>query len=381
LDRHASGFQVARIAVGERDISDLVTEFVSRPFDVRIELPIRAAVFELASDDLVIAVAVNHIAADNVALRILAAEIAEAISSRTQGRSMDDNAPDVQFSDYAYWQHYRRGSASDPSSELSRKLRFWTQELADRPHPLSIAGGDETKVRSGEGRAIPVFVEPSTHSELLTVATRNRTTLFTAVQTAFAVFLGAVSGERDVTAATSHAGREHNQVQSMIGNFSIDVPLRLRVESDDTFDALVRKMTRVALSAFENRDVSEVELKRHLAQLGIAVNSGPLFQATLVLLESVTTAADAEVAVGGPDITEFDCNLLIAKHDLEFSLTAVTDEGGEPSGIHGIFVSPIELFTESQAQRLAALFVDVLRELAQNPDNVPTQPDLPGLDR
>jgi amino acid adenylation domain-containing protein len=376
-----SGFEVARIAVGESDINDRVTEFISRPFDVRTELPIRVAVFELAVDDVVIALAVSHISADDATMRILTAELAESISSHAQGRSPDYEAPDVQFADYAYWLNHCRGGASDPSSELSRKLRFWTEELADRRHPLTIFGGDHTAVRSGEGRVIPVVIEPSTHSQLLAVATRNGTTLFAAVQTAFAIFLSALSGERDVTVATSYARREHKQVQSMIGNFAIDVPLRLRIEPDDTFEELVRKMTRVALSAFENCDVSEIELKRHLEQIGIPADPGPLFQAMLVLLEWDATPADAEAGMEGPAVTDFDYDLTIAQHDLEFGLIAVTDEAGDPSGICGDFVSPTELFTESQAQRLATLFVDILRELAQHPDKAPTQPDLVDFSR
>jgi amino acid adenylation domain-containing protein len=381
-DRHSSGFQVERIAVGERDISDLVSEFVRQPFDVRSDLPIRAAIFDVDDDDMVIALAVSHIAVDDVALRILTAEIVEAIAARAQGRSTAYDAPDVQFSDYAFWLHQRRGSASDPSSELTRKLQFWTRELADRPHPLNIRGGDRSVVRSGDARAIPVFVEPCTHKELLAVAASNGTTLFGAIQTAFAILVSFLSGERDVTVATSHAGRDLMQVQTMIGNFAIDVPLRLRIEPDDTFDTLVRKMTRVALAAFENCDVSEIELKRHLEQLGTPADRGALFQATLVLLESDTTSADAEAGLEGLEglaITDFDCNLIAAKHDLEFSLTAFTDEANEPSGIRGIFVSPIELFTESQAQRLATLFIDTLRGVAQHPAKVPSPPDLSGL--
>jgi hypothetical protein len=69
--------------------------------------------------------------------------------------------------------------------------------------------------------------------------------------------------------------------------------------------------------------------------------------------------------------------LTLAMHDLEFSLAAITDETSMPCGIQGIFTSPIELFTESQAQRLAALFVDILRDLAQNPEKMPIQLDLP----
>ena len=95
----------------------------------------------------------------------------------------------------------------------------------------------------------------------------------------------------------------------------------------------------------------------------------------LVLLESDTTDADAEGWLDDIDIDAFDCNVIAAKHELEFSLNAVRDEANEPCGIGGIFVSPIEFFTESQAQRLAALFVDILHELAHKPDKVPTRRD------
>jgi hypothetical protein len=385
--QHSVGLQVARVAVGDRDVGELVREFVGQPFDVRSDVPLRAAVFELDDDDVVIALAINHIAADDISLRILAVEIIEAIAARAQGGSTSWPAPDLQFSDYACWLHQRRGSASDPSSEVSRKLRFWAQELADRPHPLRIASVDRAAARSGEGRAIPVFIEPSTHKELLAVAASNATTLFATVQAAFAVFLSVLSGEFDVTVATSHAGRQHPQVQSMVGNFAIDVPLRLRIEPNDVFDSLVQKMTRVALSAFENGDVSEIELKRHLEQQGTPADAGPLFQAMLVLLESDDAAAEEAVdlqegrdALSGLDITDFDCNFMIAKHDLEFSLSADKDQAGEASGIRGIFVSPIDLFAESQARRLAALFVDVLRELAHRHDSVPTRPRLADFD-
>lgn len=182
------------------------------------------------------------------------------------------------------------------------------------------------------------------------------------LQAAFALTVGAFARSSDVTVATAVSGREHRLLDDLVGNFSDDVLMRVRLDRAGDVEELIDQVRRVALAAYAHPDTPDTRLKRCLLEDAAL----PLFQATLILqrAEAPRTATEPPPAQG-LSITEIPTGVVRAKHDLEFGLTDHYDPLSAPAGIDGSFIYPIARFDEATAQHFVARFDTVVGLLAQ----------------
>ncbi|WP_311766159.1 condensation domain-containing protein, partial [Streptomyces telluris] len=94
---------VAREAA-EDEVAGLVQAAARHRFDLAREVPLRAELFALGSDEWVLVLVLHHIAADGWSLRPLAQDIATAYGDRCRGQVPSWSALPVQYADYTLWQ-------------------------------------------------------------------------------------------------------------------------------------------------------------------------------------------------------------------------------------------------------------------------------------
>lgn len=181
------------------------------------------------------------------------------------------------------------------------------------------------------------------------------------LQAAFALTVGAFARSVDVTVATAVSGRDHRLLDDLVGNFSDDVLMRIRLDRAGDVDELIDQVRRVALAAYAHPDTPNPRLERCLLQDAAL----PLFQATLILQRAGAPRTATEPSPAqGLSITEVPTGVVKAKHDLEFGLTDHYDRLGAPAGIDGSFSYPIARFDEATAQHFVARFRAVVGLLA-----------------
>ncbi|MEU4216981.1 amino acid adenylation domain-containing protein, partial [Actinoplanes sp. NPDC026623] len=109
-----------------------IAEAARHRFDLRVELPVRAALFLDDGDGQARALllVMHHIAVDGWSLVPLLRDLSLAYAARA-GHEVPDLPPlPVPYADLAAEQRARLGDRADPDSPVSRQLDFWTAELA-----------------------------------------------------------------------------------------------------------------------------------------------------------------------------------------------------------------------------------------------------------
>ncbi|WP_127917303.1 non-ribosomal peptide synthase/polyketide synthase [Prescottella agglutinans] len=353
--------QVEAVETDPVSLEAELNAFLWADFDVATQLPMRMRLFRIGPDDHVLAVVVHHISADGFSVGPLTRDVVVAYAARAVGVAPQWDPLPVQFADYAVWKHTLLGEFDDPASEAHRQMDYWARTLAERPEFLDFpTDRPRPAVRPTAGAAVPVHLDADTHAALVALARECGASLFMVLQAAFALCVSRFANEKDVTVATSIAGRGEPELDDLIGNFSDDVLMRVVVDEGDSVADLVAAVRAAALGAYAHPDVSNPRLERALG-LDPGAPYNPLFQVTLILQRAVDGLA-AEFP--GLSIEQHPVPTTVAKHELEFSLNDRYDSLGVPMGVTGGLLYQTALFDESTAQGFVDRFVSVLRTMA-----------------
>ncbi|MFD6396874.1 condensation domain-containing protein [Nocardia sp. NPDC060249] len=355
--------EVAECEVGEAELAPAVAALAGQPFDLTHDLPVRARLFVLGPDDVVLALVVHHISVDGRSMDPLIRDLVTAYLACRAGTVPLWPPLPISYIDYTLWKHEQLGEFTDEWSRATHQLRYWANTLAGRPALLALPAREvpAASIDPVAGALLPISFDAATHAGLLRMAQEGRASLFMVLQAAFALTVGAFARSSDVTVATAVSGRDHRVLDDLVGNFSDDVLMRVRLDRAADVSELLDQVRRVALAAYAHPDTPNPRLKRCLLQDAAL----PLFQATLILQRAGAPPATVEhPPAQGLSITEVPTGVVRAKHDLEFGLTDHYDPLGAPAGVDGSFIYPIARFDEATAQQFVARFRAIVALLA-----------------
>ncbi|MCK9898062.1 condensation domain-containing protein, partial [Frankia sp. AgB32] len=129
---------VDELVVSSSGVAGVVEESVRRPFDLAVELPVRARLLVVGSAEFVLVLVVHHIAGDGWSLGPLGRDLAVAYRARCGGEVPGWSPLPVQYADYSLWQRELLGDDADPESVGGRQLAFWRETLAGLPEELNL---------------------------------------------------------------------------------------------------------------------------------------------------------------------------------------------------------------------------------------------------
>ncbi|SCE50638.1 amino acid adenylation domain-containing protein, partial [Streptomyces sp. Termitarium-T10T-6] len=345
--------------VAEADLEAALRARVTQPIDIIEEIPLRAQLLRTETDH-VLALTLHHIAGDEWSMRPLVDDLRAAYTARVTGTDPDWQPLPVDYADYALWQRDVLGELTDPASQVARQAAFWERTLAGSPDELALPyDRPRPAEETHEGATVTFAVDPAVHAELRSLAARNGTSVFMAVQAALAVLLSAHGAGTDIPLGTPVAGRTDEKFDDLIGFFVNTLVLRTDLSGRPTFHELLARVRDTDLAAFDHADLPFEQLVDIVApERTLARN--PLFQVLLVF-QNVT---DDTFALPGLDVTPVSADPGVAKLDLQVTLAERPDGGG----INGMLIYQTSLFDRATVQALADRYVTLLAALVARPE-------------
>jgi amino acid adenylation domain-containing protein/non-ribosomal peptide synthase protein (TIGR01720 family) len=363
LDADATGFTLRVVNTTPTDVERLTTEATAEPFDVQIDLPIRATLFHTDATGHVLVLVIHHIAADGWSMAPLTRDLETAYCSRIEATAPDWEPLPVQYADFTLWQHAGLGASDDADSIAATQLTHWREHLANLPELLDLPyDHPRPAIPTHRGDAVAFHVEPALHDALNHLARQTDTSLFMVLQAAVAILLSKHGAGTDIPLGTPIAGRTDQALDQLIGFFVNSLVLRTDLAGDPTVHELLTRIRTYDLEAYGHQELPFEQLVEHLNPSRTGSHH-PLFQTMLVLQnqDSGTFALPGLTVETEPPRTG------ISKFDLTFGFTPTPTPDGTRS-LHGALEYSTELFTEHTAETLAARLVHLLAEVAANPD-------------
>ncbi|MET7834678.1 condensation domain-containing protein [Micromonospora sediminicola] len=348
--------------IREEEVDEAEEMFAARTFDLRTDVPLRAALLRTGADRGRVVVVVHHVAFDGWSEAIFCQDLSRAYAARRAGLAPGWPELPVQYADYALWQHEVLGDESDPDSLLVRQLSYWRTRLSGLPQESGLAAEQRTG-RSGPSRTRGFRVDADTHRGVVKVAQQTGATVFMVVHTALAAAVTRLGGATDLPLGTVVSGRSDEALNELVGYFTNTVVLRTDTSGNPTFTELLGRVRETDLGAFANEDAP---FEKVVAAVNPARRrfGSPLIQ----ILFSVEDRVDPTLDMG-PVRFEFQNRAATAaKFDIEVLLEEELTGGGEPRGLAGT--------VEYRSDRFAAALIDALvDELARALSVIAADPD------
>lgn len=332
-------------------LSDELYAFAFQPFDFQESL-FRARLYRVSEEDHVFALVFHHIISDGWSLRIFVGEMISAYEGLVKGSALEAPGVPVQFGDYVSWASHR---------DYASDVEFWANEL-DGFEPLHFPTFTEPNIRTAED--IRFVFSKTLVKQVRALAGSQGCTLFTVLVAAFELALSLYSGQSDVAIGATVAGREHAEIEQVIGYFSTAIVLRTRFDFDSTVEELLRSVRETTLSALQHhRHLPYEDLAARLALPRNPWGGNPFFNTMVVfqnLQESSVEMADLSVEL-------VDSHVLFEDRERPamFDLYLEIEDGAEE--LHATLTFRRGAIDRERATRLVQVTQTLLEQFASNP--------------
>ena len=355
------------IGVAAHDLPETLAAEILRGFDVTAAPPLRARLYEVDGDHVLVLV-VHHIASDGWSAGPLVRDTMTAYYARTEGTAPQWAPLPVQYADYTLWQRALLGSEDDADSRAGREIAYWREALAGLPDESSLpTDHPRPAVASMRGRRVEFALDAELVATLNAVAAEQGATLFMVLHAALSVLIARLSGTTDVAIGSPVAGRGAAELDDVIGMFVNTAILRTEVRGGESFAELLGRVRTGDLAAFDHTTLPFERLVEVLAPPRSA-GRHPLFQVALALQNLPPTTFE----LPGLRAAAVDLPYDIEKFDLSVTLRA-----SDATGLSGEFSYATDLFDESTITRMVRRFTGLLAAIAAAPQTLVA--DLPLL--
>ena len=337
-----------------------------KTFDLR-KLPlVEWTLFRFGQSDHVIIHKEHHTVHDGWAFNLFVMELVELYAAFSEGRSSPLPELEVQFADFAAWQHeWTQGAVA------AEQLAYWKKRLSSIPPVLQLpTKGPRPVQQSFKGAAPRAEVPIPLVNDLRALSRQEDATLFMTMLGGFVALLHRYTGEPDVAVGTFFANRRLRESESLIGMILNNVVIRVALEKDPTVRELISQVKDVLLESANYQDVpfdrvvEAVQPRRDLSH-------NPLFQ----VMFSFHDEPMPERILPGLDVK---LTPVLSNHSAKFDLGVIgiphsaqvlgLPRASENDGLTMVWEHSTDLFELSTINRMIEHYEGLLEAMVQNPD-------------
>jgi amino acid adenylation domain-containing protein/non-ribosomal peptide synthase protein (TIGR01720 family) len=332
------------------DFDAEVRREIHRPFDLERGSLVRVVIYDLDDRKAVLLLVMHHLVTDGWSMGVLVHEFSACYRAFVTGGVPVLPELEIQYADFADWERERLEGLQ------KGQLNYWREQL--RP-PLS-----RTEILPDHPRPQVPSTRGATESfrlnilpDLRRLARSQGATLFMTLLAAFEVVLQRHTQADEVVVGSPIAGRNHPDVEPLIGFFVNTQVMRTDFKGDLTFAEALARVAQTTVAAYENQDIP---FDRLVAELKPERRPGqrPFFDVMFAL----QNAPRAELELPGLTVEI----LTIATDAAKFDMTVICEETPDALDLRIEYCT--DLYEASTVRGLAASFEQVLRAACADPD-------------
>jgi NRPS condensation-like uncharacterized protein len=235
----------------ENEVQRLLEAEAARSFDLDKGPWLRAGILRKSEDSNTVYITTHHIASDGWSDAVIFSELQSLYDAFVTGKPSPLAPLAVQYRDFAAWQH-DQGNARN----RMRHAPYWEQQLTAAPILQEIATDHpRPEIASLAGARVTQIVDSLVVREIERIGREEGATPAMTSLAAFAIFQSRITDAADTIVGLSLGGRTHHDLESLVGFFTVTIPLRVNVDRQKTFRELLREVRKAVIEANQHQDV------------------------------------------------------------------------------------------------------------------------------
>ena len=339
-------FELECFDASDAEVSQILQEFI-RPFDFGKDSLIRVGLIKISDNEHILILDIHHIITDGVSNGILM----KAFMSLYSNESLPDLR--LQFKDYAEWQQ-----SEEQQKEIIKQKYFWLNHFEEEATAIELPTDFKRPVvKNYDGNILEFELSQDETLQLKLINERARSTMFMTILSIYYVLLNKITNQEDITIGTAVAGRQHTDLEGLIGMFVNTLPMRNYPKGDLGFMEFLENVKTVTLGCFDNQSYQYESLLDEL-KIERDTSRNPLFD----VLFSYQNFEEPELSMLGLKISSYDRGHTDSKFDI--SLTVVEDN----EQLFLTFEYSTELFKKETIERFIAYFHKIVVAVIKDVD-------------
>lgn len=326
---------------------------LERPFDLSKDFMIRATLFHIQPQKYLLGVLVHHIAWDGWSTTLFKSQLAALYHQFKNGTPSTISFPELDYADFSV---YQRNSLQ--GNLLDHSLQYWKKKLHGVQSSQLRTDFPRISATSTSGACQEFVIDKVTVSKLKLLAKEHQATLFMVLLAGFKALLNRHSSQEDLCVGTPVAGRDHKELDHLIGYFVNPLPIRTQVQGNATFQELIGAVKKNMLESFEHGHAPFSEIVKLSEEFRIS-SRNPIFQVLFVMQNNASSTLNLE----GLDTVP----VRISQQNAGFELTLEIKETED--SLQGSIEYRTSLFSPSTIAHLSAHYLALLKSVTVNPQS------------
>ncbi|GFZ92185.1 non-ribosomal peptide synthetase [Okeania sp. KiyG1] len=339
-------------------LQQLLQQENEQTFNLEVDPPIRARLFQLGATEHILQITLHHIASDGWSLTVLPKELSAIYTAQLEDEPSPLPDLPIQYADFAIWQrNYLQGDT------LETQLNYWKQKLQEVPQLQLPTDHPRPAFETFRGAGIPINIPAALTSKVKQLTQKQGTTLFMTLLAAFKVLLSRYSGQESIAVGSPIANRNRSEIEGLIGFFVNSLVMYTDLGGDCSFTEILNRVKQTALEAYSHQDIPFEKLVEQL-QPERSLSQNPLFQVVFAvqqeeILKPSFSLPNLEVELGWE---RWMGDLMTVRFDLELHLWPVGEE------IKGFCAYNRDLFEAETITRMLSHYENLLSAAVESPE-------------
>lgn len=359
--------EVDAAGLDDERLHQLIVRDHRRPIDLERGPLMRVTLYRRTASRAVLLVTIHHISVDGWSVRLMLEDLAALYEQARTGPLAPAAPPAHAYTDFVDWQRALLAGA-----EGERQWRYWRKQLAGTLPVLDLAPDHaRPPVQTFNGGSVSLHLDEALTGQLLGLARRAQTTPFNVLLTGYLALLQHCTGQNELVVGTPSLGRSRAEFGGIVGDFINLLPLRVRLDPEETFGALLKRVRQLSHEALECPDypfpllVERLQPRRNPAWPPIVqtifsfLSLGPAAELRRTRDPVGNTRA---FRLAGMDAAPYPLEQQEGQMDLALELTDGVDT------VSGVLRYNRDLYTEATVRRLAGHYVRLLQAAAADPE-------------
>ncbi len=324
----------------------IISEFV-RPFDLEKAPLLRVGLIRISKEKHIMMFDIHHIISDGISIGIFIKDLMAFYQDQTL------TPLELQYKDYAVWQQNE-----EQKRGFENHKQFWTEMFSELPPVLELPTDRiRPKIINYRGNLFEFTLNSKQTKGLNALAKTSGTTMFSVILAAYKVLIYKLTGQKDLIVGTSVAGRNHSDIENVMGVFLNSLPLRNDIRDNDSFNKLLLRINENSLSSFEHQNYPYEELIDDLNIIRDTARN-PLFD---VMFE-YANFEQPEPVFSGLELIPYPYEYNVSKFDLTLHANEKEDH------IALDFQYSTDLFDRSTVENFVTYFIRIIDQVTSDED-------------